>query len=123
VGVVARLPTIVCVPSSMGELERVAAELLPDNSEPVLVRDVVDALAERELAYTTGITMLNLLTKKGFVRREPGRRTRLPETPRPDLGGTARTDQFPSQQRSAAVVSCRSNRRPCCAARSTAGDA
>jgi predicted transcriptional regulator len=54
----------------LGELERAAMEVLWDRREPMLVRDVVEALAERGLAYTTVMTVLTRLTSKGFVRRE-----------------------------------------------------
>ncbi len=37
----------------------------------MLVRDVVRALAGRDLACTTVMTVLTRLTDKGFVRREP----------------------------------------------------
>jgi len=45
-------------------------EVLWDNPAPVVVRDVVRALSDRDPAYTTIMTVLNRLTKKGFVRRE-----------------------------------------------------
>lgn len=45
-------------------------EVLWDSPAPVVVRDVVRALAAREPAYTTVMTVLNRLAKKGFVRRE-----------------------------------------------------
>lgn len=44
-------------------------EVLWDRAGPCLVRDVVGALAERELAYTTVMTVLDRLAKKGGVRR------------------------------------------------------
>ncbi|GAA1310522.1 transcriptional repressor BlaI [Saccharothrix xinjiangensis] len=56
----------------MGELERAVMDVLWDRGEPVAVREVVRALAGRDLAYTTVMTVLNRLAKKGFVRREPG---------------------------------------------------
>lgn len=55
--------------SGLGELERAVMEVLWDRGEPTLVRDVVRALAERDLAYTTVMTVLDRLAKKGFVRR------------------------------------------------------
>lgn len=57
--------------SRLGELERAVMEVLWDHGEPMLVRDVVRALSERDLAYTTVMTVLNRLAKKDFVRREP----------------------------------------------------
>ncbi|MDX8050805.1 BlaI/MecI/CopY family transcriptional regulator [Lentzea sp. BCCO 10_0798] len=56
--------------SRLGELERAAMEVLWDSRSPALVRDVVQALAGRDLAYTTVMTVLTRLTSKGFVRRE-----------------------------------------------------
>lgn len=56
--------------SKLGELERAAMEVLWDSRSPVLVRDVVQSLAERGLAYTTVMTVLTRLTSKGFVQRE-----------------------------------------------------
>jgi predicted transcriptional regulator len=38
---------------------------------PMLVRDVVDALArERQLAYTTVMTVMDILHRKGWLQRE-----------------------------------------------------
>ncbi|MFI7675681.1 BlaI/MecI/CopY family transcriptional regulator [Actinophytocola sp. NPDC049390] len=56
--------------SSLGELERAVMEVLWDRGTPAAVRDVAGALSERELAYTTVMTVLDRLTKKGFVRRQ-----------------------------------------------------
>ncbi|MCA1655268.1 MAG: BlaI/MecI/CopY family transcriptional regulator [Pseudonocardiaceae bacterium] len=56
--------------SSLGELERAVMEVLWDRAVPVVVRDVAAALAGRELAYTTVMTVLDRLAKKGFVRRQ-----------------------------------------------------
>ncbi|WP_025617103.1 BlaI/MecI/CopY family transcriptional regulator [Salinispora cortesiana] len=58
----------------LGELERavmdVLWDLLPGRSDGLMVREVVDALAGRELAYTTVLTVLDRLAGKGMVRRE-----------------------------------------------------
>ncbi len=54
----------------LGELERTVMEVLWDRGEPCLVRDVARALAARDLAYTTVMTVLDRLEKKGVVRRE-----------------------------------------------------
>ncbi|WP_018254236.1 BlaI/MecI/CopY family transcriptional regulator [Salinispora mooreana] len=58
----------------LGELERavmdVLWDLLPGRSAGLMVREVVDALAGRELAYTTVLTVLDRLSGKGMVRRE-----------------------------------------------------
>jgi predicted transcriptional regulator len=56
--------------SSLGELERAVMEVLWDRGTPAAVRDVATALSERELAYTTVMTVLDRLAKKGFVRRQ-----------------------------------------------------
>jgi predicted transcriptional regulator len=58
------------VPSSLGKLERAVLEVLWDRDKPSLVREVVRALVDRELAYTTVMTVLDRLEKKGVVRRE-----------------------------------------------------
>jgi predicted transcriptional regulator len=58
----------------LGELERAVMEVLWDRGTPVLVRDVVQALAARRLAYTTVLTVLDRLEKKKVVwRRRDGR--------------------------------------------------
>lgn len=54
----------------LGKLERAVLEVLWDRAAPCLVRDVVDALADRDLAYTTVMTVLDRMEKKGVVRRE-----------------------------------------------------
>jgi predicted transcriptional regulator len=54
----------------LGELERAVMDVLWDRDEPAVVRDVARALEPRELAYTTVMTVLDRLAKKGFVRRE-----------------------------------------------------
>jgi predicted transcriptional regulator len=56
--------------SRLGELERAVMDVLWDHGEPMVVRDVVRALSERDLAYTTLMTVLNRLANKDFVRRE-----------------------------------------------------
>lgn len=53
----------------LGELEQAVMDVLWDRGVPCLVRDVADALAGREPAYTTVMTVLDRLTKKGAVRR------------------------------------------------------
>lgn len=56
--------------SGLGKLERAVLEVLWDRGEPSLVRDVVRALVDRDLAYTTVMTVLDRMEKKGVVRRE-----------------------------------------------------
>lgn len=56
--------------SRLGELERTVMDVLWDHGRPAAVREVVNALAEREPAYTTVMTVLDRLAKKGFVTRD-----------------------------------------------------
>jgi predicted transcriptional regulator len=58
------------VAGGLGKLERAVLDVLWDRATPCLVRDVVDALADRDLAYTTVMTVLDRLAKKGMVSRE-----------------------------------------------------
>jgi predicted transcriptional regulator len=53
-----------------GELEQAVMDILWARSEPLSVRDVHELLsAERDLAYTTVMTVLDRLAKKGLVLR------------------------------------------------------
>ncbi|MFI5486562.1 BlaI/MecI/CopY family transcriptional regulator [Micromonospora echinaurantiaca] len=58
----------------LGDLERAVMDVLwdsvPTTSDGVTVREVADALAGRELAYTTVMTVLDRLAGKGMVQRE-----------------------------------------------------
>jgi predicted transcriptional regulator len=54
---------------ALGELERAVMARLWSADGPLTVRDVHDRL-ERELAYTTVMTVLGRLAKKGLVRQE-----------------------------------------------------
>jgi predicted transcriptional regulator len=54
----------------LGELERSVMNVLWDAPAPLTVRDVLDALGERDLAYTTIMTVLDRLGAKAMVRRE-----------------------------------------------------
>ena len=54
----------------LGELERAVMDVLWDRGAPATVREVADALAARELAYTTVMTVLDRLAGKGMVERE-----------------------------------------------------
>jgi len=56
--------------SRLGELERTVMDILWDHGRPAAVREVVTALADRDPAYTTVMTVLDRLAKKGFVTRE-----------------------------------------------------
>jgi predicted transcriptional regulator len=54
-----------------GELEAVIMEQLWEWGRPVLVREVVDSLQDdRTLAYTTVMTVMENLYRKGWLRRE-----------------------------------------------------
>jgi predicted transcriptional regulator len=54
----------------LGELERAIMEVLWESDDPMTVRQVGTCLTDRELAHTTVMTVLDRLTKKGFVRRQ-----------------------------------------------------
>ncbi|MFZ0530548.1 MAG: BlaI/MecI/CopY family transcriptional regulator [Propionicimonas sp.] len=54
----------------LGELEQAVMEILWSRSHRLSVRDVHDLLsADRDLAYTTVMTVLDRLAKKGLVVR------------------------------------------------------
>lgn len=52
-----------------GELERAIIEVLWDSGAPMTARAVTDALADRELALTTVLTVLGRLEAKGLLTR------------------------------------------------------
>jgi predicted transcriptional regulator len=55
-----------------GELESTVMQWLWDHGEPATVREVHTALvAKREIAYTTVLTVMDNLYKKGWLTREP----------------------------------------------------
>jgi predicted transcriptional regulator len=54
----------------LGALEGAVMEVLWQRQRPTTARDVAQALAARDLAYTTVLTVLDRLAKKGFVQRE-----------------------------------------------------
>jgi predicted transcriptional regulator len=54
-----------------GELEAVIMERLWERGQPTLVREIVDDLhGDRPLAYTTVMTVMGNLYRKGWLRRE-----------------------------------------------------
>ena len=54
-----------------GELEAVVMDRLWDWGRPALVREIVDDLrGDRALAYTTVMTVMENLYRKGWLRRE-----------------------------------------------------
>jgi predicted transcriptional regulator len=58
----------------LGDLERAVMDVLWDRSAgaatSLTVREVAEALSDRELAYTTVMTVLDRLAGKGMVERE-----------------------------------------------------
>jgi len=58
-----------------GELEAVIMDRLWSRAEPATVREVLTDLRQhREIAYTTVLTVMDNLYRKGFLRREPAGR-------------------------------------------------
>ncbi|HEV2343486.1 MAG TPA: BlaI/MecI/CopY family transcriptional regulator [Actinocrinis sp.] len=56
----------------LGELEAQVMERIWRRGRPVLVRDIVEDLkADRPLAYTTVMTVMDKLHRKGWLRRAP----------------------------------------------------
>jgi predicted transcriptional regulator len=54
-----------------GDLEAVIMDRLWEGGRPMLVREMVDGLrGERPLAYTTVMTVMENLYRKGWLRRE-----------------------------------------------------
>ncbi|RYB92009.1 BlaI/MecI/CopY family transcriptional regulator [Nocardioides oleivorans] len=56
--------------SRMGELEQAVLETLWDAGSPASGREVHERLADRDLAYTTVMTVLDRLVAKDVVARE-----------------------------------------------------
>lgn len=55
-----------------GELEAVIMDRLWLRGQPATVRDVLaDLRVDREIAYTTVLTVMDNLRRKGWLRREP----------------------------------------------------
>lgn len=54
----------------LGELERAIMTVLWQGTPGMTVREVLDALSDRRLAYTTVMTVLDRLAKKHLVDRE-----------------------------------------------------
>ncbi|HEX5597695.1 MAG TPA: BlaI/MecI/CopY family transcriptional regulator [Micromonosporaceae bacterium] len=55
---------------SLGPLESTVMNALWQSPTPVTVREMLQLLADRELAYTTVMTVLDNLHRKGWVERE-----------------------------------------------------
>lgn len=62
-----------CV-TRLGDLERAVMQTVWASMGPLTGREVADALAARDLAYTTVLTVLTRLEKKGLVRRDSSAR-------------------------------------------------
>jgi predicted transcriptional regulator len=58
------------VMNRLGELERAIMEVLWESPDPMTVRQVGGCLTDRDLAHTTVMTVLDRLSKKGFVKRQ-----------------------------------------------------
>ena len=57
---------------SFGELEATIMDVLWSRGTPLTVREVLTTISnERDLAYTTVMTVMDNLHRKGFLRREP----------------------------------------------------
>ena len=54
----------------LGDLERAAMDVIWAAPGPLTARDVADALADRGLAYTTWLTVLGRLERKGLLERD-----------------------------------------------------
>jgi predicted transcriptional regulator len=73
-----------------GELEAVIMDRLWSRGRPALVREIVDDLCrDRPLAYTTVMTVMDNLYRKGWLRREPDGRARRYEPTGSRSGYTA----------------------------------
>lgn len=60
----------------LGDLERAAMEVVWE-AGPVTARTVAERLAGRDLAYTTWLTVLTRLERKGLLRKEKTGRAHL----------------------------------------------
>ena len=58
----------------LGDLERAAMDVVWAAGRPLTAREVSDALAERALAYTTWLTVLGRLERKGLLQRDASAR-------------------------------------------------
>ncbi len=94
--------------AGLGDLERAVMDVLWDADGEVSVRDVHAALVDRDLAYTTVMTVLVRLVGKGLAERElDGRAWRYrPARSRQDLTADAMNEALGSDEagRSAALV-------------------
>jgi predicted transcriptional regulator len=64
-----------------GELESAVMQQLWDHGAPATVREVLaDLVRQRDLAYTTVLTVMEKLYRKGFLGREPQGRAHVYRT-------------------------------------------
>ncbi|TWG08147.1 BlaI/MecI/CopY family transcriptional regulator [Saccharopolyspora dendranthemae] len=76
----------------LGELEAAVMRVLWESSEPIKVREVLERLdTGRSLAYTTVLTVLDNLHRKGWVEREMDGRAYRYEARRTREEAAART--------------------------------
>ena len=68
--------------TGLGSLERAVMDVLWSAGAAMSVHDLVEELHDREPAYTTVLTVVTNLHKKGFVGRE--KVSRLPVLPHAD---------------------------------------
>src|SRR5258706_10437436 len=72
-----------------GDLEAVIMDRLWEQGRPMLVREMVEELRrDRPLAYTTVMTVMENLHRKGWLRRERGGRAGRDEPARAPSGDT-----------------------------------
>ncbi|MFD8564832.1 BlaI/MecI/CopY family transcriptional regulator [Streptosporangium canum] len=65
----------------LGDLEAAIMDRMWSYHRPATVRDVLEDLRkEREIAYTTVMTVMDKLHKKGLLKREPASKAYLYET-------------------------------------------
>src|SRR5260370_38082224 len=87
-----------------GELEAVIMDRLWDRGQPALVREIVEDLREdRAPAYTTVMTVMDNLHRKGWLRRQGDGRAWRREPTRPPPGFTAALMYDPPGPRPAAA--------------------
>lgn len=60
--------------TSLGQLERAVMDVVWSATGAVTARDVMSSLAGRDLAYTTVLTVLSRLERKGLLVRDKGQR-------------------------------------------------
>lgn len=92
-----------------GELEAAIMEVVWSRNEPVTARDIVDVLQQqRGSAYTTVLTVMNVLQRKGWLRRDRDGRGRAaryePTASREDYAATLMREVMDGVEDPAAVL-------------------